>query len=142
MAEQYSNRADLRNPAAKIAATATKGQTYGEAGKQIAAQKAVPMGAAPTDVQAAQPTVVPGQVADLVGPTNRPTEPISAGADFGDGPGSEIFGLSTAPPLVPNLGYGPGTRQDLVDQVRFVYSKFPNPAIFQLLLNLEEQPIQ
>lgn len=142
MAEQYSNRADLRNPAAKIAATAAKGQTYGEAGKQMAAQKVVPMGAAPTDVQATQQTAAPGQVADLTAATNRPSEPISSGADFGDGPGSEIFGLSTSPPLIPNLGYGPGTRQDLVDQIRFVYSKFPNPAIFQLLLNLEEQPLQ
>jgi hypothetical protein len=38
MAKQYPNRSDLRNPSKKLAAKAAPGQTYGEAGKQIAAQ--------------------------------------------------------------------------------------------------------
>jgi hypothetical protein len=40
---EYSNRTDLQNPAAKMAATAAKGQAYGEAGAQIASQQAVQM---------------------------------------------------------------------------------------------------
>jgi len=79
---EYPNRSDLRNPAKKMAATAAKGQTYGEAGKQIAAQKAVPMGSSPVEqVQALQP----GQLGGLSRPTERPSEPVTAGAPFGPG---------------------------------------------------------
>lgn len=131
MAKQYSNRTDLSNPAAKIAATAAKGQTYGEAGKQVAAQKAVPMGSAPTDVQAAQvqPSPVPGQVSDLLGPTERPNEPITAGMNFGDGPSSAVFGPSVRP--------SPGSNQDLAEQLRAIASLYPNPALLQLVMDLQ-----
>jgi hypothetical protein len=76
MAEQYSNRSDLRNPMTKMAATAATGQTYGEAGKQIAAQQAVPMGASPADVgmEAPRPRVTPGNVVNLMAPTERPND--------------------------------------------------------------------
>lgn len=76
----YSNRSDLRNPAGKIAAKAATGQTYGEAGKQLAAQQAVPMGAPPT--AAPQPMQsanrpVPGNVVDLMAPTQRPQDQMA-----------------------------------------------------------------
>jgi hypothetical protein len=133
MAQQYSNRTDLQNPVAKMAATAAKGQTYGEAGKQIAAQQAVPMGSAPTDVQAAQtpqaPTPMPGQIADLTGNTERPNEPITAGMNFGPGPSAAIFGQ----PLNP----APGSNQALAEQVRAIASLYPNPALLQLAMELE-----
>jgi hypothetical protein len=76
MAEQYSNRSDLRNPMKKMAATAATGQTYGEAGKQMAAQQAVPMGASPTDVgmETPRPKVTPGNVVNLMAPTERPND--------------------------------------------------------------------
>lgn len=133
MAKQYSNRTDLQNPAAKMAATAAKGQAYGEAGKQIAAQKAVPMGASPSDVQAAQavqtPTPIPGQVTDLTGTTERPNEPITAGMNFGEGPSSAMFGQ----PLNP----APGSNQALAEQVRAIAALYPNPALLQLAMDLE-----
>ena len=81
MAKQYPNRSDLRNPTKKLAAKAAPGQTYGEAGKQIAAQQQVPMAAQP------QPTVAPpqqverqrpGQFGPLDRPTERPDEPLTA----------------------------------------------------------------
>lgn len=73
----YPNRSDLRNSAGKIAAKAATGQTYGEAGKQMAAQQAVPMGASP--MSAPQPTQpvnrpVAGQVVDMMAPTQRPQD--------------------------------------------------------------------
>lgn len=119
----------MQNPAAKIAASAAKGQTYGEAGKQIAAQKAVPMGSAPTDVQAAQVTPMPGQIADLTGATERPTEPITAGMDFGPGPSSAVFGPAIRPE--------PGSNRDLAEQVRAIASLYPNPALLQLVMDLQ-----
>jgi hypothetical protein len=73
---EYPNRSDLRNPAQKIAAQAATGQTYGEAGKQMAAQQAVPMGASPTDVgmEEPKPKVTPGNVVNLMAPTERPND--------------------------------------------------------------------
>jgi hypothetical protein len=76
----YSNRSDLRNPAGKIAAKAATGQTYGEAGKQLAAQQAVPMGAPPTAApQPMQPVnrPVPGNVVDMMAPTQRPQDQMA-----------------------------------------------------------------
>ena len=73
----YPNRSDLRNPAGKIAARAATGQTYGEAGKQLAAQKAVPMGASPMAMpQPTQPVNRPvaGSVVDMMAPTERPQD--------------------------------------------------------------------
>lgn len=140
MAKQYPNRSDLRNPTVKV--QAATGQTYGEAGKQIAAQKAVPMGQAPTDQAAQEQTVSPGQLGGLTAPTQRPEEPISAGANYGEGPGPEVFGPSrTMPANAMPSDYANGSRQDLIDQVRYAYSKYPNTALFQLLLELEDQPL-
>ena len=71
----------------RVAIQAATGQTYGEAGKQMAAQRAVPMGGAPTDVApTATPRPVPGTLGSLTRPTERPMEPITAGAPFGAGP--------------------------------------------------------
>ena len=73
----YPNRSDLRNPMNKLAPKATTGQAYGEAGKQIAAQQAVPMGATP---MAAPPPAEPvnrpvaGSVVDMMAPTERPQD--------------------------------------------------------------------
>jgi hypothetical protein len=78
----------------RVAIQAATGQTYGEAGKQMAAQRAVPMGRAPTDVaQTAIPRPVPGTLGSLTRPTERPTEPVTAGANFGSGPSAMGAGI-------------------------------------------------
>lgn len=102
MAKQYSNRTDLRNPATKVAATAAKGQAYGEAGKQLAAQRAVPM-AAPTVATAppSRPTVTPGSMGAFNRPTDFPQEPVTAGANIGAGPNAFQSGIM-APPMAGN----------------------------------------
>ena len=100
MAKQYSNRTDLQNPAKKMAATAAKGQTYGEAGKQIAAQRAVPMaGAAP----APRPrnAVAPGSMGAFNRDTTAPDEPVTAGANVGPGPNAFQAGIM-APAMMGN----------------------------------------
>lgn len=75
---QYPNRSDLRNPAEKIAVSAAQGQTYGAAGKQIAAQQAVPMGPSPSGTpQIMSPPPTPGNVVDLHAPTERPDIPLT-----------------------------------------------------------------
>ena len=134
MAEQYPNRTDLQNPTQKVAKMAATGQAYGEAGKQLAAQSAVPMGASPAD-NAAPQLPQPGQLGDLTRGTERPQEPDTAGMPFGPGVGPEVFGA----PMNGNIG--PGSIEDLIHQVRYIYSKYPNSAVLQLMMDLENQPI-
>lgn len=112
---EYPNRSDLRNPAT-LAAKAAPGQTYGEAGKQIAAQRAVPMGTPPTEMT----PVIP-----IGAPTERPEEPMTAGMDFGPGPGSNV--LSTK--FVPTVG----SAQDIRERVRTIAAMYPNPNLLALL---------
>jgi hypothetical protein len=132
----YANRTDLNNPAKKLAAKAATGQTYGEAGKQLASQRAVPMGGAPSDnVPAPQPMIPPGAMGPLDRPTERPNEPVTAGSPFGPGPGPEA--LAAPLPGVSSLTQ----KETLIAQLRQAYTKYPNTAILQLLLELESQPL-
>lgn len=131
MAKDYPNRSDLRG--GKVPKMAATGQTYGEAGKQLAAQTAVPMAAQPAQPEVMAPTPpvqMPGQITDLTGSTNRPNEPLTAGMNFGPGPGSEVFGAISRP--------APGSNADLAERVRAVASLYPNPALLQLLMDLQQ----
>ena len=125
----YGQRTDLN----KMPATAVPGQTYGEAGAQKSAQRAVPMGAS---AQPAPPSATPGQYGPFDRPTERPQEPVTTGNPMGAGAGPEVLPA----PLPAYLQ--PGSREDLISQVRYIYSKNPNSAVFQLLLELENQPIR
>lgn len=115
----YSNRTDLQNPAQKVARQAAKGQAYGEAGKQIAAQKAVPMAAAPTDVAPARPRPVPGQVASLTAPTERPSESLVGYAN-----------APTAPKILP-------TRDPVLEELELLYRMYPNDDLASLISALK-----
>ena len=117
----YSNRTDLQNPAAKMAATAAKGQAYGEAGKQIAAQQAVPMGASPAPSM--PQGIAPGSMGALDRMTERPNEPITAGADFGAGVNMAQAGI----PIV-----APGFN-DAIEELKVLYRQFPNDDLANLL---------
>jgi len=131
----YSNRTDLNNPVKKLPVTAATGQTYGEAGAQRRAQQAVPMGAPQPPQTAQQQQRQPLPVTPLTAPTERPDEPITAGNPLGAGPGMDML-----PQPMP-MGAAPGSRQDLINQVRYIYSKTPNTALLQLLLELENVSI-
>lgn len=116
----YPNRTDLQNKAKKIAASAAKGQTYGEAGQQIAAQKAVPMGPSPVSASPT-PSVQPGQLGAFNAPTARPNEPVTAGASFGPGPTAQTGGF-----MVPT------TDQTLIE-LRALYQAYPSPELADML---------
>ena len=133
MAEQYANRTDLQNPTKKIAKTVVPGQTYGEGARQMEAQRAVPMG---TPVAPEPANFVPaGGYGALDRPTERPFEPVTAGNPLGVGPGPEVL-----PSPLPSA-IQVGSKQDLINQVRYAYSQNPNSAILQLLFELENTPI-
>lgn len=68
------------------------GLPYGQGQETYSNQVAAPM-AGNTMQQMEMPT-------ELMAPTNRPNEPITAGIDIGEGPGSEIMNLpSTKEPI-------------------------------------------
>ena len=117
----YPNRSDLRNPATrKVSFT---GQTYGQAAQQASSQQAVSAGSAPADVAAQQVArPVPG-AQSLTRPTERPGEPITAGADFGAGPNAMQAGLT--PRMIP--------EDPVMDELRALYSLFPNDDLANLL---------
>jgi len=126
MAKQYPNRSDLRNPTKKLAAKAAPGQTYGEAGKQIAAQQQVPMAASPQPVVASPQAAVerprPGQFGPLDRPTERPDEPVTAGAPFGPGR------------MAPMSGYAGVRNSDpILDELRALYAAYPSEELADML---------
>ena len=117
----YPNRSDLRNPATKK--VSFTGQTYGQAAQQASSQQAVSAGSAPADVAAQQVArPVPG-AQSLTRPTERPTEPITAGANFGAGPNAMQAGLT--PRMIP--------EDPVLDELRALYSMFPNDDLANLL---------
>ena len=88
----YGIRTDLNMPKAKVKKMAVQNQTYGKAGAQIESQRAVPMGASPTEVQGRKAVALP-PLEPLTAPTKRPNEPITAGAPFGPGVGPSAAGI-------------------------------------------------
>jgi hypothetical protein len=120
MAKQYSNRSDLRNPAQKMAKTAVPGQGYGEAGAQLASQSVVPMAsAAPAPV--APPAPMPGAMGPLNRPTDRPNEPLTAGASFGPGP-------------TPGVQFVvPKESDPVLNELRGLYQAYPSPELADML---------
>lgn len=127
MAERYPNRSDLRNAGGKVPKMTATGQTYGEATKQMEAQRAVPMAQAPTDAPVAP---APGSLGDLVRPTERPDEPATFGSMVGEGPGPEVLGIG---PTVPAIG----SKRDLVERVRAIADTYPSPVLLMFLSELE-----
>ena len=73
------------------------GGSYGEGQELLGLQQAAPMagpsGAPSVNIKRSSSQPVVG----LTASTQRPNEPMTAGADFGAGPGSEILNLPAAP---------------------------------------------
>lgn len=111
---------DVQAGTNRVAIQAATGQTYGKATEQMNAQRAVPMGKAPTDIQ--QPTrPVPGTLGSLTRPTERPAEPITAGAPFGAGVGP--VGAGIPQPAGDNA----------LEELRMIYQMFPNDDLADLI---------
>ena len=116
MAKDYPNRSDLRG--GKVPKMAATGQTYGQAGKQMASQAAVPMAPPPTEnIQQVQP----GQMGNLLRPTERPAEPVTAGASFGPGP-------------TPMTQFAvPRNNDPVLNELRGLYQAFPSEELADML---------
>jgi hypothetical protein len=113
---------DIQAGTNRVAIQAATGQTYGEAGKQMAAQRAVPMGAPPTEAPQIQ-RPVPGTLGALTRPTERPMEPITAGANFGAGPSSIAAGIP--------IPQSPDARA--IDEIRAIAQLYGSDDLLDLL---------
>jgi hypothetical protein len=113
---------DIQAGTNRVAIQAATGQTYGEAGKQIAAQRAVPMGAPPTEAPQIQ-RPVPGTLGALTRPTERPMEPITAGANFGAGPNAIAAGIP--------IPQSPDARA--IDEIRAIAQLYGSDDLLDLL---------
>jgi hypothetical protein len=113
---------DIQAGTNRVAIQAATGQTYGEAGKQMAAQRAVPMGAPPTEAPQMQ-RPVPGTLGALTRPTERPMEPITAGANFGAGPNAIAAGIP--------IPQSPDARA--IDEIRAIAQLYGSDDLLDLL---------
>lgn len=121
----YAQRTDLNSSAMT--------PQYGGAKALEDAQKAVPMGSSPTGSAPQVQRPIPGELGLLTRPTESPEEPITAGAPFGPGPGPSAAGI----PI--NAAPMSGSKQDLIERVRAIYSMYPNPNLMSLMMVLESQ---
>ena len=116
---------------ASPAMMAARGQTYGKATQQMEAQRAVPMGRSPVETTAAQAVRRPQPAAPgaFLAPTARPTEPITAGAPFGEGLGPRAAGI----PIVPSAA------DQAVRELRLIAQQFRSDELMDLLDSYEIQ---
>ena len=120
----YANRTDLNSTRA-LPVQAGPSQQYGQAAAQIRSQQAVPMARTPTPpTPTGPPAASPsrGPLVALDAPTGRPSEPITAGAALGPGPGMEAI-----------AGYGDSE----LDEIRALYARFPSNELRSIIEELE-----
>jgi len=115
---------------AKLPVTTATNQQYGMALAQQKSQQAVPMGQSPVSApqQPAKPTVRPGSLTPLTAPTQRPNEPITAGANFGAGP--DAMGAGIMPAIEP--------ADDVLNKLVYLNTMYPNPDLQNLISALRD----
>ena len=98
------------------------GLPYGQGQEMMTQQQSAPM-AGPNQAEASSPLdAMMAPVTPLTAPTERPNEPLTAGMDFGAGPGSEVLNLprerSLSEILASMIDIDPtGDVQELYDYV-------------------------
>jgi len=108
---------------------AARGQTYGKRKQQEDAQRAVPMRRSPVEVQGNQPPrPVPAAPGSLVGPSTRPEEPITAGANFGPGPNAFQAGIPDEAELDDNA----------LIEMRAIYRAYPSQELADIIQFYED----
>lgn len=123
----YPNRTDMHQPP-----RAPSGGEYGSMKQSIDSQKVIPLptaNSAPVQqaVPSMAPTLAPGDLA-FDAPSDRPSEPVTAGLAVGAGPGPEVLGL-------------PSEASQVAMQLRAMYANIPEArnGDFLRLVELAEQ---
>lgn len=119
----YPNRSDLAGQPAQ----APKGQTYGDAGAQLASQSVTPVAGSPSGAPAASPMpgLAPGEIPGLTDATGMPNEPITAGLPMGPGPGPEALTMAK-----------PGPEE--LSVLRGIFLKYPNDDLRRQIQWIEQ----
>lgn len=104
----------------KQAARYVSGGEYGDGQEMMAIQQGAPMAAAP---ETPRRSVTP-----LSAPTERPDEPVTAGAPVGPGPGPEVWESQFPAPQEPDA---------VAAAVRAAYERYPSPYLRVLLARIE-----
>lgn len=119
----YPNRTDMNQNRQPV--TVASGQPYGARQEQVAAQRALPLPAAPP--VPAPPPPAPGALPGGRGPFTRPTEypnePLTAGMSIGPGPGPEA--------LAGNLALSPDDA--VLADLMGLYRVYPNRDLARLI---------
>lgn len=106
------NRTDMNSPAAQAASVNRPPRIRGAPG--------VPTkGLQQTPGAARQPAQPAGAQGSLTRPTERPDEPLTAGAPMGPGPGPDAL-----PPPAPSTA---------ADELRALFIQFPSPELRELI---------
>ena len=117
----YPNRTDMNQNRQPV--TVASGQPYGARQEQVAAQRALPLPAAPP--VPAPPPPAPGALPGGRGPFTRPTEypdePLTAGMSIGPGPGPEA------------LAFAPNPNGDVEAQLLALYRQNPSNDLLRLI---------
>jgi len=79
------------------------GLPYGQGQATMQQQQAAPMAGSSAPRASAPSEPMMPATTPLSAPTERPTEPLSTGMDFGPGPGSEVLNLPQERPLSETL---------------------------------------
>ena len=108
---QYPNRSDLRDR-----------PTYGEKQKIKDSTSVVPVAPSPVAAPMQLQGPRPGSFAPLTAPTQRPNEPITAGAAFGPGDTPLQAGI----PIV-------GQQQNAMSEIKAIFQLHPNDDLLNLL---------
>lgn len=95
-------------------------QAYGDRTELTGLQGSAPMAATPSAPAAMRPT-------PLSAPTERPTEPITAGAPFGPGPGREVMPIPPMP------------EDETANLIRALYAINPDPDLARLIQRLDAE---
>ena len=130
MTGDYSNRSDLRNAATRQ--VRFTGQTYGQGAQQARSQQAVSPGTSPATLQGQQAAAVqrPRPGANPLGrPTERPNEPITAGAPFGAGPSPVEAGIT--PRFIQT--------DEIEEQLQALYQAYPNEGLMRLIQRIQDR---
>ncbi len=99
-------------------------QAYGEGVETQAIQSGAPMNATPSQPAAMRPAVRP---TPLSAPTERPQEPITAGAPFGPGVGPELM------PIPPAM------QDEVAQTILSLAAIYPDPDLARLVDRLRSE---
>lgn len=114
---KFSRRTDggPSEDSVKQAARYVSGGDYGDGQEMMAIQQGAPMAAAP---ETPRPSAIP-----LSAPSERPDEPVTAGAPVGPGPGPEALGLQPETDEAARI-------------IRALYVAAPSPGLRRLVEQL------